>query len=75
MSAKIQSLKPLNDEVSNVVVAKTTEETNVINLDLCQWRYSIDAAKAYNKYQKSMGRKCRIPKCLTFWQSSDNILY
>lgn len=76
MSTEIQSLKPLNVVVLSEMPEQGTKEqgTNVVNLDLCQWRYSKNVIDKFNDYQTSIGKKCKMPYRWTQWQTSDNIL-
>ena len=63
------TLQPVNNEIPNVV----QETTNIINLDLCDWRYSYDSVKAFNKYYENKGSTRRMAEYLTYWQTSKSV--
>ena len=72
MSSENQPLRPINYVVLTEMPEQ--EEINVVNLDLCQWRYPKKVIDVYNDYQTSKGKKYKMPYRLTKWQDSNNIL-
>ena len=58
-----QPLRPINNNVL------PEQKSNVIDLDLCPWRYPEEVIKKFNEDQEKESRKFRMPDSWSKWQN------